>query len=225
MPTTYAEPIFKRFHRALVAVAILGAGALAACGTDATSSRHQQVAADGACVSCHRSEYRSARHHEGRKPTTCAICHAQSDWKPSRLDHPWELTGKHTLVDCFGCHTGEPPTFHGTSKKCVDCHRKEYDRAHPDERKPTKCESCHLTTGWADWDRTREPDPPPKPKEPEKPEVPAPSASVSAIPSTVPTVVRPHPHPHPVPTTKPSTAPQLVPVGPDITTHASRPGG
>jgi len=104
------------------------------------------------CVGCHMADYLDVRHppHKGAKPTTCAICHTQQKWHPSVIDHPWPLTGKHDKLDCFKCHTGEPPKFKGTSKKCYACHAAEYDKPpFPDHNLLQKtCEDCHTTTDW-----------------------------------------------------------------------------
>jgi hypothetical protein len=119
--------------------------ALAACasGNDPIPSGKY-----GECARCHLPEYTSAPKHPGVKPTTCSICHAETSWHPLKtLNHPWALTGAHQKAQCSACHVGSPPAYHGTSKKCVDCHRKEYDRHHHGEVAVT-CADCHSTDSW-----------------------------------------------------------------------------
>jgi hypothetical protein len=102
------------------------------------------------CATCHLPEFRAARNpvHVGERPTTCGICHTQASWRPSRLDHPWPLTGAHAKGHCFYCHHGDAPTFRGTKSDCIDCHRAEYEKAPRHERNPTTCATCHATEAW-----------------------------------------------------------------------------
>jgi len=59
--------------------ALLGA-ALVACGTQAPTD----AAGDPqGCISCHVSEFQSAKHHQGKQPSNCAECHALTAWKPT----------------------------------------------------------------------------------------------------------------------------------------------
>ena len=106
---------------ALLIIGALGAG-LVACSQDA--SRH---AASKECAACHMPEFESVTHpiHPGAKPTTCAVCHTQDAGEPPVLRHEWPLTGAHAKADCFSCHRGTPPVFHGTPNACVDCHRSD----------------------------------------------------------------------------------------------------
>jgi hypothetical protein len=129
-------------------------GATAACseragGDDATLTSRAEPAA---CAGCHESDFQGARHHPGMKPTTCGTCHAQSGWQPTRLDHSWKLDGAHEKSDCFACHTGTPPTFRGTAKECVGCHRDDDAKANAKldwhVRAGTACAECHGTSAW-----------------------------------------------------------------------------
>ena len=102
----------------------------------------------GECARCHMPEFLGARGHAGQKPTTCAVCHSQDAWHPTILEHRWTLDGAHRRARCFACHQGDPPRFKGVGRKCVDCHRKQYERAKGHEHKPETCDDCHLTTSW-----------------------------------------------------------------------------
>ena len=74
------------------------------------------------CVDCHQVEYQRARRHVGAKAMSCAVCHRSDSWRPTILEHAWELTGAHAEVDCFACHADEPPVFEGLASECIDCH-------------------------------------------------------------------------------------------------------
>jgi hypothetical protein len=119
-----------------------------ACASATEGNDRVPEGKDGECASCHMPEFRGAARHPGKKPPTCAVCHAQTGWHPTKLDHRWPLDGAHEKADCFGCHRGDPPKFRGTKKECVDCHRDDYDRAKNHEKKPTTCDDCHTTTSW-----------------------------------------------------------------------------
>ena len=125
-------------RRALLALALVGC-------QPSTSEPSER------CASCHMPEFQAARHpvHVGERPTTCPVCHTQAAWRPSRLEHRWPLTGAHAKGNCFYCHTGEPPTFQGTKRDCIACHRPEYERAPHHERNPTTCQECHSTEAWS----------------------------------------------------------------------------
>jgi hypothetical protein len=129
---------------------LLGALFVAACAPASDHAPDPQ-----GCAVCHMAEFRGVKDpvHVGQRPTTCGVCHSQDSWHPSVLEHPfWALTGAHAKESCFGCHTGDPPKFKGTSKVCVGCHRKDYNRApnHVAQKFPTKCEGCHQTNEWSD---------------------------------------------------------------------------
>ncbi len=112
----------------------------------------------GQCATCHMGDFASARNHEGVKPTTCATCHTQNGWHPTRVQHTWPLTGAHAGASCFGCHHGVPPVFLGTPAECYGCHRADYEKAprHVAGNFATTCEQCHTTTAWKE-ERPREP--------------------------------------------------------------------
>ncbi len=179
----------------------------------ARASDHPQVEPSVAarCAQCHMSDYRHARHHAGEKPTTCGVCHAQSGWHPTHLEHPFALTRAHEKAKCFDCHHGDPPKFHGTSNACIDCHRDEYDRApHHVGHFATTCNDCHSFDAWK----------PPLPRPHEEPEPPPPPTETAStpIPPPPPTVtVTAKPKPKPKPTTTATTTSKP----PDVITRPS----
>ena len=193
----------------------LAAASLLACGAQppADAARDPQ-----ACARCHLSEFASASHHVGERPTTCGVCHAQTSWHPSRLEHPfWELAGAHEKAKCFFCHEGTPPAFKGTPKACVACHRPEYEKA-PEHvaRFPTTCEECHTTAAWKPaLPKPGAPSPLPAAtgSAPSEPPVPPPRATPTSAPRPRPAPV-PKPKPAPTPTVVPSTTPPDTLTGP-----------
>jgi hypothetical protein len=118
-------------------------GAPLGCGSDPVPAGK-----DGECARCHLADFQGAHGHPGKKPTTCAVCHTQDRWHPIVLDHRWPLEGAHEKASCFKCHTGDPPEYRGLGKECVDCHRKDYERAKNHEKKAETCEGCHTTDSW-----------------------------------------------------------------------------
>lgn len=104
-----------------------------------------------ACGSCHEDP------HTGRFGKTCTDCHAESNWKDTRLDRfdhdkaRFQLRGKHRSVDCAECH-GEPARYRGLAfGSCSDCH----DDPHQG-RFDQSCESCHTVEGWDRVDSLRQ---------------------------------------------------------------------
>ncbi|MFI5308647.1 MAG: hypothetical protein ACHQ53_14905 [Polyangiales bacterium] len=104
------------------------------------------------CARCHMPEYVNAKKpvHVGARPTACAVCHTQSSWSPSVFEHPWPLTGAHARARCASCHVGQPPVYAGTSKLCVDCHRKDFESSEfpGHARFASTCADCHSTSAW-----------------------------------------------------------------------------
>ncbi len=203
-----------------VAMAALGALALG-CQTEAMGTGDVDGGAKPECVSCHMPEYAQVKEplHEGKKPTKCGVCHSQNGWRPSRVDHPWPLTGKHEKADCFACHTGNPPVFKNTGKACYDCHAKEYDKPpFADHLLLQKaCADCHTTTDW----KTLVPHPIWPPDD-------APSGDAGAPHDAAQDAHEAHEadagvkrKPKPAPTAHPTTHPTSLPP-PDVTTHGSR---
>ena len=192
---------------------------LAACGSDASLEVNPAPTTGkaGRCATCHMADFQSAKNHPGEKPTTCAVCHVQDGWHPSRLDHSWPLTGAHAKASCFECHKGEPRVFEGTKSACVDCHRSDYEKApeHVARQFPTTCQECHGTAAWkpllpgASAPRAT-PSPASVPSEPPASQPTARPASPAKAPDA------PAPSHTPGPS---SSRPQNPP--PDVTTHPS----
>lgn len=109
------------------------------------------------CVACHEDDYLATTRppHVGALPMDCATCHTDAGWVPSTFNHPWTLDGAHLRAPCSSCH-GEPPTYLGTPRACVDCHGDELTRAVgstlpgiPDHTMvPRTCGDCHGTDAW-----------------------------------------------------------------------------
>ena len=205
-----------------LASAALLAIAASACGPASATDPVPAEGDAGTCATCHMEDFRAAKHHLGEKPTTCAICHAQTGFHPTHMNHPWPLTGAHEKTNCFDCHKGTPPVFAGTKRECVACHQADYDKAphHVAEHYPTTCADCHSTTAFkpqlpeaeAAWQKqkaaatlaaTTSATPPPD-------EPPAPNGKPT---------VKPKPKPRPTP--KPTPTPTPVPPPPDVHTGPS----
>ncbi|MDH5649989.1 MAG: cytochrome C [Gammaproteobacteria bacterium] len=95
------------------------------------------------CYACHKKDDK----HKGHFGKECAQCHTDGDWKQVKFDHSetrFPLGGKHVEVKCESCH--EDPGYRVQPKTdCYSCHRKD------DEHKGrfgSRCEQCHLDTGW-----------------------------------------------------------------------------
>ena len=109
------------------------------------------------CISCHQSEYQSAKtidHRAAGFRTTCETCHTLTSWQAARFDHnantKFALAGAHAVAQCASCHIGGK--FAGTSTDCVSCHRTDFNSAtnpnHQAAGFPTNCASCHNETHW-----------------------------------------------------------------------------
>jgi formate-dependent nitrite reductase cytochrome c552 subunit len=64
--------------------------------------------------------------------------------KSERFDHNttnFPLTGKHTKVDCAGCHK---TTIENNPSTCVACHKKD----EPHNGRRPDCAKCHTTNRW-----------------------------------------------------------------------------
>ena len=65
-------------------------------------------------------------------------------FKSERFDHNttnFPLTGKHTKVDCAGCHK---TTIEKTPSTCVACHKQD----DPHRGRRNDCAKCHTTNRW-----------------------------------------------------------------------------
>jgi hypothetical protein len=219
--------------RTLTAAMVFLLGACSA-PTDERATEDGSVA-HPRCESCHVGDFEAASDppHLDQLPTTCFVCHTQSDWQPAVLAHDfYPLTGAHLSARCLGCHVAHPdenePRYEGTDGACVACHRADYDRStFPGHaRFPVTCAECHSTSAWSPTLH-----PPPDAWL-------APDAGSSALPideplideishasghreiAPRPTPPRPPPrHRHPPPSTS-TTAPPPTPV-PDVTSGAT----
>ena len=114
-----------------------------------------------ACVSCHASEYASARaidHRAAGFSTRCEGCHTMSRWSnpgsQSLFNHSastsFPLTGVHASTSCTQCHAGN--RFAGTPKDCASCHINRYNATtapnHAAAGFSSNCAMCHGTSGW-----------------------------------------------------------------------------
>ena len=89
------------------------------------------------------------------KSLDCKACHSDHKGRDAKVvwldrdtfDHrstDFELTGRHKLADCGGCHL-ENKKYRETAQGCYDCHKE--DDAH-DGQLGKKCGSCHDAVGW-----------------------------------------------------------------------------
>ena len=108
-----------------------------------------------ACYPCHESSYNSStnpNHAAAGISTECQDCHNTTAFIPSTFDHAstgFELTGRHTTLDCSSCHQGATSN---ADPACFSCHEADYNRAenHVSQNYPHECEMCHNTNTWDD---------------------------------------------------------------------------
>ena len=139
----------KAFDHASTGYALQGAHAKQGC--DACHGRKKSsrgartfLGLSRACGSCHEDP------HAKRLGQECQQCHNDRAWKSVKLDgfdHElarFALRGKHTKVECKGCH-GAPAKYRDLDfGTCTDCH----EDPHRGELGAT-CTNCHSETGWA----------------------------------------------------------------------------
>jgi hypothetical protein len=95
------------------------------------------------CLSCHQKD---DPHNNQFGTTDCGSCHTDLGWQPSTFDHAlstFTLQGRHTAVNCNGCHTNE--IYRGIPSDCYTCHTK--DDTHMGQL-GTSCSNCHTVFGW-----------------------------------------------------------------------------
>jgi predicted CXXCH cytochrome family protein len=105
------------------------------------------------CVDCHGglADGVLTPQHNGLS-TDCFACHRTDSFFPSYFVHSWPLIGKHDLLACISCHTGDPAPYEGISSACVGCHAAAKARA--DMNVPghadfgVACEGCHTPEGF-----------------------------------------------------------------------------
>lgn len=174
------------------------------CGSPPAPPPPARSSAPDRCGRCHLREFTRARRpqHVGQKPSTCAACHLETGWRPSVLVHEWPLTGAHTALDCFACHTGTPARMKGTPAACWGCHEADFRgvRFAAHARFSHACQECHSTRAWSP---THEP---PGERE-ERP----PTSEPPPAPQPAPTRPTPRPTPRPQPTPSPTPRPTPAP--------------
>jgi hypothetical protein len=140
----------------LLGLSCVWLASLSACSAPDSAAVGSVEPPSARCAACHLQEFQATTHppHPGVRPTTCAVCHSETDWHPARkvLVHSFPLDGAHAKTACFNCHGGPTPVFEGTSKPCANCHQKEHDSANAKVERhssfPDECQTCHTTTAW-----------------------------------------------------------------------------
>jgi len=120
--------------------------ACSACHLNGYTSFDQSV-----CTNCHQQiKADFMQSHLQAYGNTCLACHDGIDSYGHNFYHgnvAFQLTGKHTQVDCGGCHTGARSIadLKSTSQGCDSCHQKN----DPHNGQFGKdCGACHTTAGW-----------------------------------------------------------------------------
>jgi hypothetical protein len=115
------------------------------CHGDKTSSFDQVT-----CSTCH-SQIDTAymEKHLAAFGQDCLTCHDGVDVY-AQFDHAqvaFQLTGKHIIADCAGCHQGakKPSDFQSTPSDCFSCHEKNDPHL---GRMGQDCTSCHTPEDW-----------------------------------------------------------------------------
>jgi hypothetical protein len=112
------------------------------------------LSASPQCLSCHQSQYDSAKDHKAQSyPTDCKLCHNSDNWLNASFNHSqtaFPLTGAHTSVLCAQCHTSG---YANTPTACSACHTTDYNLAANPSHKTLglsmTCTDCHSTNpGW-----------------------------------------------------------------------------
>lgn len=109
------------------------------------------------CIDCHRTDYTGVtnpNHVTGQFSTVCLTCHTMNAWSPSTFDHAatkFQLTGKHTTLQCQDCHTNG--NYQLTYTGCYTCHQTDFNQVtnpnHVTGNFSHQCETCHSTTSWS----------------------------------------------------------------------------
>ncbi len=103
------------------------------------------------CTTCHQQikvDFMQA--HLIAYDVNCLACHDGIDTYGHNFNHDnvvFQLTGKHTSLDCGACHSGARSiaNMKATSQDCSACHAK--DDAHKGQF-GSGCGTCHSTNGW-----------------------------------------------------------------------------
>jgi len=98
------------------------------------------------CYDCHAADDA----HDGRSGHECGNCHQPTDWLDTSFSHArdtsFELTGKHTELNCGDCHSDDPFSDQ-LDTTCITCHQ---DDDNHDGHFGGKCETCHVPEGFAE---------------------------------------------------------------------------
>jgi hypothetical protein len=103
------------------------------------------------CTTCHQQiDLKYMQSHLQAYGENCLACHDGIDTYGHNFDHntvAFQLTGKHTSLDCPACHNGARSIadIKATPQDCSSCHAK--DDAHQGQL-GTDCGACHTTSGW-----------------------------------------------------------------------------
>lgn len=102
----------------------------------------------GNCTTCHQDP------HKGKFGATCEKCHSTRGWKSVALadfDHSktrFALAGKHTTVECSGCHQGATQLKFDAYEECRDCHSDKHLGQFAHRESAGRCEECHSVQGF-----------------------------------------------------------------------------
>jgi nitrate/TMAO reductase-like tetraheme cytochrome c subunit len=143
------------FDHSQTSFPLTGAHRAVACLDCHTGSQFSGTRSE--CDACHQADFEAAvdpNHVAGGFPVECETCHDTNAWEGASFDHSatsFPLTGAHATTDCAQCHVNN--VFTGTSTRCYDCHRSDYDAtndpAHAGAGFGTDCEICHTTSTWS----------------------------------------------------------------------------
>jgi len=102
------------------------------------------------CQTCHSQiDLNFTQTHATEYGTACLDCHDGADRFGKNFQHnfTFQLTGQHTNVTCFKCHTTARAVadFSKIPTDCNSCHQK--DEPH-EGRFGTDCGACHTVEGW-----------------------------------------------------------------------------
>ena len=109
------------------------------------------------CIDCHDDIHQGFISESFYPDKNCTACHTTELWSDISFDHSltnWELTGKHTSVNCSDCHfelSQESKilsqNFVNLKTECISCH----DNPHGSQFEVagiTDCLRCHITESW-----------------------------------------------------------------------------
>ncbi len=165
--TSFLDVATTGFDHARTAYPLRGAHAAVDCqACHGEAERRVARPAFQSCGDCHTDAHAGQATLAGRQ-ADCAACHTVNRFSPStytvarHAQSPFPLDGKHELVPCASCHTGNTAGLlardlgsAGVSLRpphalCADCHQD----AHAGQLTLTdsggECASCHTTADWS----------------------------------------------------------------------------